>query len=330
MKVLVTGSTGFIGINLSLQLAKQGYIVHALYRTEAKTIPLKHENIILFKGNINDIDSLEIAMRGCDAVFHLAAYAKVWAKDKNTFYNINFVGTDNVLKVAQILKIKKIVVTSSAAVFGPSINHIVDENTTRQVPYFNEYEETKALSEELVKKYISEGMYIVIVNPTRVFGPGLLSDSNSISKMIMMYCNGKLRIIPGNGKSIGNYAYVDDVVSGHILALEKGESGERYILGGNNMTYIDLFNQLSQITGRKYRLFKLPLFTMLTISWCMLLMSKLFKIPPLITPPWVKKYNNNWELSSEKAINNLGYQVTPINVTIAETIKYLKKNKLIK
>jgi len=109
MKVLVTGATGFLGINLSLYLAAKGIKVHALYRNEAKTKPLDHENIELFHGDVLDTESLLNAMKACEVVYHLAAYARVWSKEPDSYHKINYTGTENVLKAAQKNKIKRII-----------------------------------------------------------------------------------------------------------------------------------------------------------------------------------------------------------------------------
>jgi len=324
MRALVTGATGFLGINLCNELIKRGYIVNALYRSEAKARFLKHKKINLFKGDITDIKSIENAMVNCDYVFHMAAYAEVWSKKSDTFYRINYLGVLNVLNVAEKTGVKKIVVTSTAGVFGPSDNEIVNENTRRKVNYFSLYEKTKAEAEELIVKRAAEGLNVVIVNPTRVYGPGLMSTGNSVTKIIKLYIEGKFRFLPGNGKSIGNYVFVDDVVNGHILALEKGVSGEKYILGGENVSYVDFFKVLSEISGKGYILFKFPLYFMLFISFFMLIIAKGFGVKPLITPGWVRKYNYNWILSSNKASKKLGYKITPLRTGIERTLDFLR------
>jgi nucleoside-diphosphate-sugar epimerase len=328
MKALVTGATGFLGINLCNELIKRGYEVNALYRSEAKAKFLKHKNINLFKGDITDIKSIENAVTGCDYIFHMAAYAQVWAKNSDTFYKINYIGVKNVLDIAEKAGVKKVIITSTAGVFGPSNNKIVDENTIRKVNYFSLYEKTKAEAEELTLQRAEKGLNVVIVNPSRVFGPGLMSKSNSVAKIIKLYIEGKFRLLPGNGKSIGNYVFVDDVVNGHILALEKGISGEKYILGGENISYIDFFKVLAEISGKKYLLFKFPLYLMLFISFFMLLMAKSFGIKPLITPGWVRKYNYNWILTSKKSQEKLGYKITPLRTGIAKTLDFIRlKNR---
>ncbi len=324
MKALVTGATGFLGINLCHELVKRGYSVNALYRSEAKAAFIKHKDIHLCKGDITDIKSIQTAIAGCDYVFHMAAYAEVWSKSQDTFYKINYTGVQNVLNVAEKAGVKRIVVTSTAGVFGPSIKDAVNENTGRQVGYFSLYEKTKAEAEELISKRAAEGLNVVIVNPTRVYGPGLMSTGNSVTKIIKLYTEGKFRFLPGSGKSIGNYVFVNDVVNGHISALEKGISGEKYILGGENVSYTDFFRILAEISERRYILFRVPLYLMLIISFFMLVFAEVFGIKPLLTPGWVRKYNYNWVMSSDKAREKLGYEITPLRTGIAKTIDFLR------
>jgi farnesol dehydrogenase len=324
MKALVTGATGFLGINLCHELVKRGYKVNALYRSETKAAFLKHKSIKLCKGDITDIKSIQAAIEGCDYVFHMAAYAEVWSKNPDTFYKINYAGVQNILDVAEKAGVKKLVITSTAGVFGPSGNDTVNENTRRQVGYFSMYEKTKAEAEELILTRAAEGLNVVIVNPTRIYGPGLMSTGNSVTKIIKLYTDGKFRFLPGNGKSIGNYVFVDDVVNGHILALKKGISGEKYILGGENISYADFFKILAEISGKKYVLFRFPLYLMLIISFFMLLVAGIFSVKPLITPGWVRKYNYNWVMSSNKAREKLGYEITPLRTGIAKTINFLR------
>ena len=327
MKALVTGATGFIGIPLCLKLAEQGYEVVAMYRSPEKTKPLYHPQIKLIQGDICNLESVEQSMKSCDVVFHLAAYAQMWSKERDTFYRINYLGTENIMKSAKKNHIKKIIITSTSGVLGPSYDTAVHENMERKAPFFNAYETTKAQAETMVKNYAQNGMDVVIVNPTRVFGPGLLSTSNGVTRMMLLYHKGRFRTLPGNGKSIGNYAYIDDVVRGFILAVEKGKRGERYILGGENMSYSDFFKVVSRVSGRNYIMFKMYLPLMLALSWIFLIQAKLFNTAPFMTPEWARKFSYNWELSSEKAQKELGYSIEPFEECVRKTFDYLKEQK---
>jgi nucleoside-diphosphate-sugar epimerase len=178
--------------------------------------------------------------------------------------------------------------------------------------------------EEILNTFSLIGIEIVIVNPSRVYGPGVLSDSNGITRIVQRYIRGKWRIIPGNGESIGNYVFVDDVVSGHILAMEKGRSGERYILGGTNLTYNQLFNQLAELTGKKYFMIHVPLSLCQMIAGIMLFIARVLGSAPLITPALIRKYNHNWNISSSKADRELGYRPIDFKTGASLTINWLK------
>jgi len=327
MNILITGATGFIGTNLALKLANEDHTVHALYRTKEKAKSIEHENIKLFKGDITDVESLKNAMQNCEQVYHIAAFTEVWAKDNQFIYDLNVTATENVLKLALELDAKKVVFTSTAGVFGPSLNGQITENSERSMDYFLEYERTKDIAEEKVREYVQKGLDVIIVNPTRVYGPGLLSKSNSVTIMIKGFSQGKWRVIPGNGKSIGNYVFVEDVVQGHLFAMEKGKAGERYILGGDNISYLRFFEILRKLTGQKHWMFKLPLFLMLFVSHTMMFLNKVFGIKPLITPPLVRKFNYQWDVSSEKAVKELGYQPLSFEKGAKRTLKWIEQVK---
>jgi NAD+-dependent farnesol dehydrogenase len=328
MNIFVSGATGFIGLKLCHLLAGKGYKVHALYRSEKKARYLKHPNIIPFKGTITHTESLERAMKDCWEAYHLAALAKPWVKNKHDYDKINTEAAANVFKVARKTGVKKLVFTSTAGTLGPSENQPVNENTRRNFPFFNDYERTKFRAEEIAREYSAQGFPIVIVNPTRVYGPGLFSESNAVTKMISLYTQGKMRFIPGDGRTIGNYVYIDDVALGHYFAMKKGRAGESYILGGDNISYLDFFNMLAQITGKNLLQIRLPLWLMMAISGIMLHWANLTGMKPLITPEWVRKYNYNWELSSEKAIKELDYKTTPLNEGVLKTLMWLRNKDI--
>lgn len=325
MNIFITGATGFIGHHLVKKLLDEGHIVHAIFRLQAKSEQIKHNNIKWFKGDILNNESLRIAMNGCQQVYHVAAYAAACEKKPGDFSKYNVQGTINVIETAKQLGINDIVVTSTAGVFGPSLHEIITEATVSSIPYFTGYERSKAESERIISDYVRKGMRIVIVNPTRVYGPGFLNESNSVTKMIKSYIEGKWHVLPGNGKSIGNYVFVNDVVDGHVLAMQKGTSGERYILGGDNVTYEQFFQELADISGKKHWLIPLSLNLMLGIGYLFLLLNKLFKITPLITPAHIRKFNYNWEVSSNKAMKELGFKITSLSKGFHETLMWLKK-----
>ena len=324
MKCFVTGGTGFIGNRLVESLSDKGYEVNVLARRK-NDFENKFQKVKVFEGDLFNMEILDQAIAGCDFIFHMAAYANLWSKDKTLAYRTNFIGTQNVLELASKHKIKKVVFTSSAATLPPAEeSELVDESFPVPKEYLTEYEITKKQAEQLCVEYSKKGLHIVIVNPSRVYGPGFLNKSNSVTILIQKYIKGKWRIIPGDGSQIGNYVYIDDVVSGHINALEKGRSGERYILGGTNVTYNELFGLLAKVAGKKYKMFHLPMSIMMIVAKVELFMAESFGKKPLITPPWIKRYQQNRPLSVEKAKKEIEYSDTPLETGIEKTISWLK------
>jgi nucleoside-diphosphate-sugar epimerase len=327
MKIFITGATGFIGSRLAMRLANEGNIIHALYRSEKKNELIKHPNILLFKGDILDKSSIDIAIRGCEQVYHTAAFAKAWDKNPSNIYRINIEGSINVINCGIRAGVNKFVCTSTAGVFGPSgKNNIVDESSLKPMDYFTDYESSKAIIEQVLHTLSKSGISIVITNPTRVYGPGLLSESNGVTRMIKSYIRGGWRMIPGNGNSAGNYVHVEDVVTGHILAMNKGVSGENYILGGDNVTYNDFFRELSILTGKKQNMIHIHQWFMIILSYGMLGFTKITGNEPLITPPLVHKFLREWNVSSNKAKNDLGYNPMCLAEGLTNTLKWLNSH----
>lgn len=326
MKCMVTGATGFIGNRLVLELLNRGNDVHILARSQQKVSQLFGNRVTFFEGDLWDINRITEASRNCDVIFHLAAFANIWSKDKMLAYNTNVSGTKNVLDAVLQNKVKKVVFTSSTGVLSPSENgEMIDETSALPEKYLTDYESTKVMAEQLCIEYCKKGLDVVIVNPSRVFGPGLLNKSNSVTILIKKYIRGNWRIIPGNGEAIGNYVFIDDVVNGHILAMQKGIPGEKYIIGGTNISFNGFFNTLSKVSGKSYRLFHLPFSLMLATSKIELFLADTFGKNPLITPPWAKRYLQNRPVSSRKAIDQLKYSITPLSEGISKTIEWINK-----
>jgi len=328
MAILITGSTGYIGSKLTATLAEKGEIIHLLCRT-APTLPeFKSPNIKIFIGDITDIDSLQPALENVDKVYHLAAYARLWAKDPSTFYKLNVKGLENVLKAAKTSGISKIVYTSTAGVIGPSKDKPMTENDPRITGFFNLYESTKSESEKLALDYSRNGLDISILNPSRIYGPGFDTGSNPVTKIVEMYMKGNWKIIPGSGNDIGSYPYIDDVVDGHIAAMEKGRNGERYIFGGVNATFNELMALIQKHSGIEKKLKHVPFFALNIVSRMMLLNANITGKPPLITPDWVAKYKYDWALDSSKAVNELGYKIRSLDEGIRLTVEWVKTNRM--
>tara|TARA_B110000914_G_scaffold54904_1_gene47542 strand:+ start:2069 stop:3043 length:975 start_codon:yes stop_codon:yes gene_type:complete len=321
MKVFITGGTGYIGAHLIKELISQGHQVHALVRNIEKATQLPKEGLLLFKGDLGDSESIKEAMKGCDQVYHMGGDASIWAKDSSRYYTINVDGTRNVLDAALELNVKRVVFTSTAGVLGPSHDGVVTEKKFRNIDFFNDYESSKAMAESLVKSYVAEkNLDVVIVSPTRVFGPVLFGDPASLTLLISKYAKGRWRIIPGDGSKIGNYVFVDDVVKGHILAMQNGAKGGTYILGGENHSYNSFFKILKEESGLDYQLFKTNIGVQLLMAHFISFFAILLNKKPTITTKWVRRGNYHWEVSPNKAVDELKLQITPLRQGIKKTL----------
>lgn len=323
---MVTGSAGFVGIPLCQQLVENGHEVNALVRTSSQNHPLQRPGINIIEGNLLDPMSLEKAIEGCDQIYHLAAFTGVWSPDPSVYRKVNVEGTQAVLDAAVRAGVRRIVITSTAGVIGPSPGEgaLVDEETNPIPELTTDYERTKLESEKLAFRYLEKGLEVIIVNPSRVFGKGWLRDSNSVTRLIKMYDEGKWRFVPGNGERVGNYVYVDDVVKGHLLAMDHGKPGERYILGGANLSYNELFNLLRQVTGKDYRMVHLPVSSLMAFARAEVFMARQLGKKPVIVPDLVRKYTKDWILSSSKAESQLGYTITPVKTALEETVSWIR------
>lgn len=327
MKALVTGATGFIGRHLVERLANKGVTVRVLCRRTADVSSFKRKEIEICWGDILDGSAVEVAVRGCEQVYHLAAFAQGWTKDPRTYFEINVGGLQNVLSAAHKASVEKVVYTSSSVTVGPSNGTPANESSPRPQEFLTDYEHSKFVAEQKALCYVRSGLNVVIVCPTRVFGPGVLSVANSVTKMVQQYLGGRWRFILGDGNGIGNYVYVEDIVEGHLLAMEKGRAGERYLLGGENASYNEFFEIVAEVSGRQYKLFHAPMSLALLTSEIEEFRGKHFKHRPLITPAWVRTFIANWAFSTEKAQTELGCKITPLREALAMTIRWLEHLK---
>lgn len=325
MKVFLTGATGYIGNRLALQLAESNYEVHALVRDlSSENIPV-HPNIKLFKGNLNDLDSIEKAIVSCDYAFHTAAFTRLTCTEVEEFYNVNVQGTANVLNAAKKYGIQKFIFTSSVSVFGPSQpNSVIVENHPRMSSYANDYELTKTMAENLVLDYNKKGLPGIILNVSRVYGPGRTGFSNGVNRFISMLLKQKTVFVPSKLHIASNYVYIDDVIEAHILALQNGQAGEKYIVGGENASYEKLFTTISECNQTKIPVVKINYTVLKTGLFLKVLIDKLLFKEPSLTPKLLDYLFTNRSVSSQKAVSQLGYEITPLETGVERTLKFLK------
>jgi farnesol dehydrogenase len=327
MATLVTGAGGFLGKLLTERLLEEGETVHAMVHHLEKKALTEQPNLHILPGEIEDPESIRENMKGCDRVFHLAALATPWVQDHSLFYRVNVKGTENVLRIAEELDVGKVVHTSSAATLGPQKGDqlVTEEQSLPVEDALTYYETTKIQAEEKVRELVSErGVNAVIVNPTRLYGPGNMSVSNAVTKLAKDYYTGSWRIIPGSGKSMGNYVFSRDAIHGMLLAMEKGRAGERYLLGGENVDFRGLFKKMAQVSGCHRKMIRIPVPFLIFASWCMQGWAAISGKAPLITSGWVRKYLlNDWGADITKAKEELGYEPHGMDVGLRDSYEWL-------
>ena len=307
-------------------LLVRGQSVRALARPTSKR-PATAERLEWVTGDILDRDSLRRGITGCTEVFHLAAYARNWAEDPSLFFRLNVEGARNVFEVAVEAGVRRIVYTSTVVVFGPTPRGVVgNEEMPRTTPrFFTEYEESKVVAEREALQLTSKGFPIVVVHPTRAYGPGKLTEGNSVSLMIDQYDRGRFPALPGRGENVGNYVLVDDLVEGHVLAMEKGTVGERYILGGENTSLKGLLRLVDELTKRRHVQVGLPRSVAMLYAGFEKRKAEWFGVYPRITPGWVEMFLVDWAYSSAKAERELGYRITPLREGVRRTLDWLHR-----
>ena len=337
-KVLVTGATGFIGTRLIQALVARGEQVRALSRRPNLRPdpppgfgwedggPLTSPLVEWVPGNITDPASLARGIEGCDRVFHLAACAKNWAPDRRVFYEMNVRGMHNVFDAAQQAGVRGVVWTSSMVTFGATPRgQTGTEAMPRTTRPFNEYERTKVIAEREALQRAAEGLPVVIVNPARVYGPGHLTEGNAVSLLIDDYDRGRMPILLNRGVNVGNWVLVDDVVEGHLLAMERGRTGQRYLLGGENASLRQFFRLIDRVSGKRH--FQVPVFKpgAMVFATVQEALAKEFGVYPRITPGWVRMFLAEWAFSTAKAEHELGYRPTPLEAGLRITYEWLQR-----
>jgi dihydroflavonol-4-reductase len=323
--VLVTGATGCIGSNLIIELLRLGYNVRAFHRTSSNTITLKDVNVECSLGDILNKESLHKAMVGCDTVFHTAALVTFWKNKRVEQLEVNVQGTKNVVETCLDLGIEKLVHISTIAALGyRTDNQLIDERTVYNWGTRYSYRYTKHLAELEVLKGVDKGLNATIINPSIIIGA---RDINAHGGTIVREIKrGRIPFYPKGGMNIVS---VHDVVVGMISAANVGRSGERYILGGVNMTNKEVFELAAKVLDGKAPKLEAP-------TWLVKTTAKVFDIfgditgikPPLTSDLAAAVGLYNW-YSIEKAKRELGYTPTSIENAIREAYEWYKENGII-
>lgn len=330
-KILVTGATGFIGSRLLRKLLTGDNDVHALVRKSSNLELFSDiaDRIHLVEGDITALDTLERAFRGMDQVYHSAGYTYMGGgngKD-GLLYSINVDGTRNVMQAALKTEVSRVVHVSSITAVGMSQKHgkLLDEASPWNFDDIGlRYAETKLLAEIEVRKAVDKGLNCVIVNPAFVFGAG---DVNfNAGRLIKDVYHKKMPFYPLGGVCVVD---VEIVVEAVIRAMEVGRTGERYILGGDNLTFKELADIISGVTGTRMFMMPLPYPLAKVLHSLLVLLHSKNRVSKLFNPTMFRVASEFLYFSSEKAIRELDMRTEPIEHSIKRAFDWYKKERLL-
>ena len=326
MKVLVTGATGFVGSNIAAALAARGDQVRVLRRATSRLDALEGVPVEHVVGDILAPDSLLPAMQGCQVVFHVAATSQYWRSTRETLYRVNVDGTRNVMQAALATRVERLVHTSSVAAIGyPRPGRLADESQTfpPELSWWP-YGHSKHLAELEVQQAVAQGLPAVVVNPTIILGP---RDVNFVSgSLVRASIKGQLRILPPGGS---NVVHVDDVVAGHLAAAERGRPGERYILGGENLSHWDSAVILAEVTGGPRPWLVLPRWSLAPLARLVDAFNAVSRRPPLATGEHILLGGETFFVDNHKAVRELGLPQTPFRQAVADAYNWYRGHGLL-
>ncbi|CAN5716955.1 NAD-dependent epimerase/dehydratase family protein [soil metagenome] len=324
MQVFVTGGTGFIGANVIRLLLQEGHSVRALVRPNSRLDNLQGLNVEKVTSDLNDPDLWQ-QMQGCEALFHVAAYYSLWQSDRERLHQANVLGTRNCLAAANRAGIKRTVYTSSAATIGLGPQGVpVDE--THQSPVedlIGHYRKSKYWAEQEAFKAISGGQDIVIVNPTSPIGAWDVRPTPT-GNIIVRFLRQKMPFYLADTGL--NFVDVQDVAWGHLLALQKGHSGDRYILGNQNMKLKAMLDLLEDFTGISAPTRSIPVGIPLAVAWIEENLLARLGRKPTVPLDGVRKGTKTMYYDASKAVKELGLPQTPILQALQREVDWFVAN----
>ena len=317
--VLVTGATGYIGTHLVRQLVAANRQVRVLARRPEALAPDLRERLECVQGDVCDRRAIGVAMEGVHTVLHLAACARAWLRDPAEFAAVNVEAVEVLLDAAARHGVERFVHVSTVLTLPPFRSATVNGPAGR----LTEYEATKRAGEVLVESYAAQGRHAVIVHPTRVYGPGPLTDANAVSRVVALYLRGQFRVRIDDGDVLGNYVHVSDVARGIVLAAEHGRSASHYLLGGENASFRTFLEMVSELSGVHRYVVALPPGAALMAARAMEWWGAAGGTAPM-TRGWVRVFLEDRRGDIEPVCADLGYAPRPLRVGLAETIGWLR------
>jgi dihydroflavonol-4-reductase len=322
VRALVTGATGFVGSAVARHLLRNGHTVRVLARPGSDRRNLQGLDVQVAEGDLTKAASLLPACDGCDALFHVAADYRLWAPDPAELYRANVEGTRSILEAARKVGVPRIVYTSSVATLGiPKDGTPGSESTPVSVDdMIGHYKRSKFLAEEVAKQFAAEGAPIVIVNPSTPIGPHDIKPTPT-GRVVRDAMLGRVPAYVDTGLNI---VHVDDVAHGHWLAFERGVIGERYVLGGFDMSLREVLTEIADIVGRSPPKLRLPHGLVMPIAYVSEAWARLTGMNPIATVEEVRMSKKRMFFSSAKAQRELGYTARPAREALEDAVKWFR------
>ena len=323
MRTFVTGGTGFIGGAVVRRLLEAGHEVRALVRPGANTRQLNGLPVEPVEGDLLERESLRRGMASCGWVFHVAALYSFWGHHSTDFYQANVEGTRQVLDVAQHAGVERIVYTSSIAVLGvhKDGSPAIEDTPSTLADRIGPYQRSKFLAEEVARDFARQGLPVVIVNPSTPVGIGDHKPTPT-GQIIVDFLNGRIFGYVDTGLNIID---VDDVAAGHLLAAQRGQVGQRYILGGENLTLKQILDLLAEVSGRPQVRLRIPHWVAQGWSYLDVAMAKMNPHrTPAATPDKVRLSRRYEFFDPGKAVRELGLPQTPARAALRKAVEWYR------
>jgi dihydroflavonol-4-reductase len=325
LKTFLTGATGFLGSHVARVLAAQGGQLRVLVRPTSNLKNLEGLNAETATGDLRDPPSIDKAMSGCHTVFHVAADYRLWARDPQEMYRSNVEGTRAILEAARKNGVRRLVYTSSVATMGFTRNgNPADEDSPVTLPnMIGHYKRSKFMAEQIALEAGRAGMHVVVVNPTTPVGEQDIKPTPT-GRIILDFLKRKFPAYVDTGL---NLVDVTECARGHVAALERGNSGERYILGGENLTLKQILDQLGAITGLPSPTVKLPyFFAFAAAAVDETITGRILHREPRATIDAVRMGRKKMFATSAKAERDLGWKIVPAENALRRAVEWFRTN----